>query len=149
MTIRFNWGAGIALTYGAFALATTGFVVFAMGRPVALVRADYYAESLRQDQRTEAVQNARDLGSAVSIVNTDGRHLIVSFPVEQAPGARGTITLYRASDATADRMFDVAPDGDGRQRLSLVGLPAGQWLVQLQWKARDREYYVEQPVVAQ
>ena len=149
MAIRFNWGTGIALTYTAFALATTGFVVFAMGRPVVLVRADYYAESLRQDQRMQAVQNARDLGNAVSIVNTDGRHLIVSLPLEHARIASGTITLYRASDATADRLFDIAPDGTGHQRLSLAGLPQGQWLVQLRWTAGGREYYVERPVVAQ
>lgn len=148
MNIRFDWGTGIAVTYTVFALATAGFVVFAMGRPVALVRADYYAESLRQDQRAEAVRNARDLGVAVSIVNTDGRHVVVSLPREQAETARGTVTLYRASDASADRVLDLAPGADGRQQFSLSGLAPGHWLVQVRWSAGGREYYLEQPTVA-
>lgn len=47
MTIRLHWGTGIALAYTTFALATIGFVVFAMQRPVDLVSADYYADALR------------------------------------------------------------------------------------------------------
>jgi hypothetical protein len=148
MKIRFNWGTGIALTYAAFVLATTGFVVFAMGRPVVLVRADYYAESLRQDQQMQAVQNARDLGAGVSVTTGGDGDVLVSIPREQARSAHGTVTLYRASDAAADRVFDLAPGADGRQRVSLRGLLAGHWVVQLRWNAGGRAYYVEQPVIA-
>ncbi len=148
MTIRFNWGTGITLSYVAFAVATTGFVVFAMGRPVALVRGDYYAESLRQDQHMQAVQNARDLGAAVSIVGVDDRHVMLSLPSGQARSARGTVTLYRASDPGADRVLELAPGVDGRQPVSLSGLVAGHWLVQVRWRAGGRDYYVEQPVIA-
>ena len=148
MTYRFNWGTGVALTYAVFALATAGFVVFALGRPVALVRADYYAESLRQDARMAAVRNARGLGAAVSVVETGGRQAVVSLPLEQARVARGTVTLYRASDPGADRVLDLAPDAGGRQRISFDGLPAGQWIVQVRWSAGGREYYLEQAMTS-
>jgi FixH len=148
MTIRFNWGTGIGLSYAAFALATIGFVVFAMGRPVVLVRADYYAESLRQDQRMQAVRNARDLGPGVSVTLTSGRDVLVSLPRDQARIAHGIVTLYRASDAAADRVLDLALDADGRQHVSLTGLAAGRWVVQLLWTAGGREYYFEEPVMA-
>ena len=66
--MKLNWGTGIAGVYIAFALATTGFVSFAMGRPVDLVQPDYYAQALRQDERMEAIANADRLGTAATIV---------------------------------------------------------------------------------
>jgi nitrogen fixation protein FixH len=147
MTIRFNWGTAIAVTYTAFAAATTGFVAFAMHRPVDLVSPDYYADSLREDQHMQAVRNARELGASLSIAATDGG-VMLSLPRDQAGTTRGTVTLYRPSDASADRVVALEPDGDGRQRVSLEGLRPGQWLVQIRWNAGGREYYAEKPVIA-
>ena len=147
MKMRFNWGTGIAAAYGLFVLGTTGFVVFAMGRPVALVREDYYAESLRQDRQTRAIENARGLGAAVSLATPDPQHLSVSIPAALVPHARGTVTFYRAADPNADRVIDFVPDSSGRQVLSTAGMARGQWLVQLRWTADARDFYYERPLV--
>jgi len=148
MSIKLNWGTGIALVYIGFAAATTGFVAFAMGRPVDLVSNDYYAQSLRQDGRMLAERNTLALTPAPSIEQVDGRTAVVSLPAGHAAGARGTITLYRASDSRADRTIAMAFDRDGRQPVDLRGLVHGQWIVQMRWTAADREYYFEQPVFA-
>ena len=42
MTLRLNWAVGIVASYVVFAAGTTGFVLYAMHRPVDLVSADYY-----------------------------------------------------------------------------------------------------------
>jgi hypothetical protein len=147
MIRRYNWGTGIALAYVAFALTTTGFVVFAMGRPVALVRADYYAESLRQDARMRAVANAQELGSAVSVVSTTRGEVMVSIPRDQSRRARGTVTFYRASDPGADRVLELTPGPDGRDELSVAGMAPGYWVVQLRWSADGRDYLVDQAMV--
>jgi hypothetical protein len=145
--MRPNWGTGIAATYAVFVLATTGFVAFAIRRPVALVREDYYAESLRQDGHARAIENARGLGAAVVVVTPDAEHLSVSIPPALVPHARGTVTLYRAADPNADRMIDFVPDASGRQVLSTAGMARGHWLVQLRWTTDARDYYYEQPLV--
>jgi hypothetical protein len=147
MTFRCSWGTGIAATYLTFVVLTGGFVAFAMGRPVSLVRADYYAESLRQDGRMNAVANARGLVTSAPLVRLEARDLVISLPYDQAPGVRGTVTFYRASDPAADRVYELAPGADGRQRVSTTGMPIGHWLVQLAWTAGGREYYDEQAVV--
>jgi len=145
--MRINWGVGIAATYILFATATGGFVAFAMNRPVSLVRPDYYAESLREDQHLAATRNAQALGSALQ-VKTDGRDRIhVSLPSADASRIRGTVTLYRASDAAADRTFALHPDSRGEQELNISGLASGLWLVQLRWSAASVDYYFEQPVI--
>jgi hypothetical protein len=145
-TMTFNWGTGIATTYAVFVLSTIAFVTFAMGRPVVLVRADYYAESLRQDQRMLAIRNAADLGDRVAVVETGGPAVLITVPREQAAVARGTVTFYRASDASADRVLPLAVAADGRQRISLSGYQAGRWVVQLHWTAEGRDFYTERQV---
>src|SRR6266545_4155541 len=139
--MKWNWGAGIATTYIAFALATSGFVVFAMNRPVSLVRPDYYAESLREDQQMAARANAQQLGSAVSIA-AEGSD-IVRLTVPRTAGAivTGTVTFYRASDPAADRTFTFSPGARGVQDVSVSQLAAGHWIVKLHWTAGGREYY--------
>src|SRR3954471_7249234 len=61
MKLHVNWGTGVAVVYTAFAVATSAFVVFALRRPVDLTAADYYAQSLREDQQMEAVRHTSDL----------------------------------------------------------------------------------------
>ena len=147
MRITFNWGTGIAAVYIVFALATTGFVTFAMSQRVDLVSSDYYAQSLRQDQRIAAEQNARSLEPPPSVVLTGSGQAMLSLPLDQAGRAAGTITWYRPADPRADRTTALAIDRAGRQQLPLSGLVAGQWIVQVRWTARGRDYYYERLVL--
>src|SRR5881394_3058383 len=124
MKISISWGTAVALVYAAFATATLAFVAFALGRPVDLVSADYYAQSLRQDRQMDAERNTRALGDAASVVQTGDRALVVSLPAA-ARDARGTVTLYRPSDASADRVIALATDTTGRQQIALDGLRPG------------------------
>jgi hypothetical protein len=147
MRITFNWGTGIAAVYTAFALATTGFVTFAMSQRVDLVSSDYYVQSLRQDQKIAAERNTRSLEPPPSVLLTGSGHAMLSLPPDQAGRAAGTITWYRAADPTADRTTALALDGAGRQQLPLSGLMTGRWIVQVRWAASGRDYYYEQAVL--
>ena len=146
MRITFNWGTGIAAVYTTFALATTGFVTFAMSQRVDLVSSDYYVQSLRQDQRIAAEQHARSLEPPPSVVLTGSGHATLLLTPDQAGVAAGTITWYRPADSKADRTTALTLDRDGRQQLPLSGLMAGRWIVQVRWTARGRDYYYEQAV---
>ena len=148
MKIAINWGFGVALVYTAFAAATLAFVAFAMARPVDLVSPDYYAQSLRQDERMQGVRNVRALGGAAGVEQPDARTLVVRLPESHAARAQGTVTLYRASDASADRQVPLQVDGAGRQAIALDGLQAGHWTVKVQWTADDRAFYLECEVIA-
>jgi nitrogen fixation protein FixH len=147
MRISLNWGTGIAMVYTAFAAATTGFVAFAMSRSVDLVSADYYAQSLQQDQRMEAERNTSALGREPSIAWSGARSIVLSLPEAHATTAAGTITMYRPSDAAADRTFTLAIDAAGVQQIPLDALARGRWLLQVRWSAEGRTYYFEEPVI--
>ena len=142
MRYRVSWGTGIALTYAAFALATSGFVAFAMGRRVDLVSSDYYERSLQLERRLNARRNALAIGSEVTLEQMPGT-LSITLGMADARSATGRILLYRSSDAHADREMPLALDAAGRQVVPLAGLKSGSWSVQIEWRLRDREYYVE------
>jgi hypothetical protein len=145
--MRLNWGTGIALVYGLFAAGTVGFVAFAMSRPVQLVDEDYYASSLRHDERRAAIENAATLAPDAVSADADGRGVTIVLPPGQHD-ARGVATLYRPSDASADRQVPLALDATGRQRLSFDGLAAGRWVVQVAWTSGGRTFYREIGVTA-
>jgi hypothetical protein len=147
LTMTWNWGVGIAVAYSLFAASTLGFVAFAMSRPVELVSRDYYARSLRHDERLQAEAHVRALGSSfAAALAEDGRTVLLSLPAAHAASASGSITLYRPSDAAADRVVALAVDGSGRQRVPLP--ESGRWVLKMQWTDHDRAYYHEQTVVA-
>ena len=146
MKLRMNWAVGIVASYVLFAGGTTAVVVYALNRPVDLVSPDYYARSLQQNQQMDAERNTAELHGGASVVQAGDRAIVVSLPSRQADSARGSVTLYRPSDASADRVFPLAADGTGRQRISLEGLREGLWLVRVRWTAQAREFYVEQRI---
>lgn len=145
MKLQFHWGVAVALFYTAFALSTVGFVAFAMTRDVELVSDDYYAQALGHDQRMQAMANADALGTAVS-ARVDGRQVRLRFPVDMAGRVRGTATLYRASDARADRTEPLVPGPDGSQVLAGNGLAKGHWRLKMQWTADGRAYHIERDI---
>lgn len=139
-----NWGAAVAAVYVLFAASTLGFVAFAMSRPVQLVSTDYYERSLLHDQRVAAAGRAHALGGRLR-VELDGRDavLTVTLPPDASAGARGTITLYRPSDALADRTVALALDASGQQQVPIAALARGRWLVRIDWVAAGRAYFHE------
>jgi hypothetical protein len=146
--LRFNWGTGIAAAYLLFAASTLGFVVFALNRPVDLVSADYYEQSLVHDGRQAATARAAALGTGLRVeTDAPAAALVFALPLDAAAGARGTITFYRPSDARADRVVAMTLDAGGRQRVPLGGLARGRWLVRLAWTAAGKAYFHEEALI--
>lgn len=149
MKIRLHWGTGIALIYGAFATATLGFVIFAIAHPAALVTEHYYQDATRHDRRMDAIANARAIGASVQLVDEGAvppTAVLVVAP-EQAGRARGSITWYRASDVSADRVVPISIDGKGQQRLTTAGLKPGHWRLKAEWEVDGKPFYLERAIV--
>lgn len=143
MTLRFNWGTGIALVYTTFAVATMSFVAFAMTKPVDLVSTDYYGDALRHDATARARAHAAALGDAFDVaVDADARRIVVSWPAATAADVRGTATFYRPSSAGLDRQVTLAPDASGHQTLAIGDLAPGRWQLRLSWQTDGKDYLV-------
>ena len=147
MTRYWHWGIGITLVYATFATATIGFVAFAMQQQVDLVSADYYPRSLTHDARMAATARADGLGDAFSIaVEPDARHITIAWPTGMRVHT-GEITLYRASDAAADRTIAASPSPEGRQTVPVDDLPRGAWIVRVDWAAAGQAFFAERRVM--
>lgn len=146
-----NWGAAIAVVYITFATATVSFVVFAVGKPVELVSADYYEQSLQHDAHRQAMANAEALGDALKIAAAEDAPAIdISIPAltaqTRALPVTGTVTLYRPSNQTGDRVTPLSVDDEGHQRIDVQGAAPGRWVVKLAWHVGRQAFYREQTV---
>ena len=148
MKLRLHWGLGVALVYTAFAVATVGFVIFAVAHPAALVSDDYYQQALRHDRRIAATANARAVAASLQIERDAAGALVAMLHLPAAHHGRSTghITWYRPSDATFDQQIPLDVDGNGNQRLPLARVPAGHWRVQVAWEVDGQPYYFERVV---
>jgi len=147
MKLRWHWGVGIALVYAMFAMATVGFVIFAMGQKVELVSDDYYQRAISFDRHMAAAANAAALGETVRVeAAAQGHGVNLTWAAEPPGTGDGTILLYRPSDASFDHTVPLELDAHGRQWVPFGNAPAGHWVVRLAWRTDGREYFLERTV---
>jgi hypothetical protein len=140
-----HWGAAVALVYAAFAASTVGMVVIASTHHADLVSDDYYEQSLSFDRRIAAEARGRTARVDI-VVDASARRLRITWPSDLVRNRPGTITLYRPAGRSADRVTALAADAGGVQTLDVAGVPAGHWIVRLEWTAADGDYYVSRAV---
>jgi nitrogen fixation protein FixH len=140
------WGKGVVGAFVLFVVVMLGIVFFAMTRDVDLVIDHPYERGLEYDTRIRAMERAAGLSEGIE-VSAAPEAITVQFPDTLARPVTGTITLYRPSDRTRDRTILAEPDSTGRQRIPAVTLDRGLWRVRVACTSRDREFFVEQPVM--
>ncbi len=147
MTIRLHWGVAVGVVYTTFAMATLSFVAFAIANPAALVSDDYYRQAMQHDRRMLATANGRAAVATLTVAS-DGGHRTAVLQLTPSPVARtGTITWYRASDASLDRAMPLVVDAAGTQRVDITDFQTGHWRVKVEWEAAGQPFYVEEAVM--
>jgi len=149
MTLHWNWGTKIALTYGLFATGTLTMVAIAVSQRTDLVAPDYYERAVKHDERTTALANTAALDDTFTMVSRDDQRLVVRWP--HLPDG-GAVVLYRPSNADADRTLTLAATTVGtgaEQVIPLADLPRGLWRIQVTWMSQGRAYYAEKDVIIQ
>lgn len=139
-TLRIHWGWAITAVYSCFALATLGFVGFALTQEVDLVRPDYYEHSLLHDQRMRARTAAASLSDAS--VTITSQVLRIQVPVDHAQ-ATGVVALYHPSTAGDDRSIPLQMKEQGLMELPVDRLVQGKWIITVTWKHRGVSYEIE------
>jgi hypothetical protein len=138
--IKLNWGWRIAIIYTCFALATLGFMAYAMRQKVELVSDQYYREELNYQQRIKQQQNTNNLPTPMRFHHEKGASSIqLEFPLQKISGS---LHLYRPSGSGLDRHIAVQCS-DGRQNIDISGLSPGLWIAKAEWNAEGRQYYNE------
>lgn len=143
------WPYGIAAFLIVFVILVVGFGIFAVRQRVDLVRSDYYEEELRFTRQYDRLSRTKPLKAQIAIAhNPEAHEIIIQLPPEHATGVvKGSIELYRPSDARLDRKLTLATSANGRQVLDAKSLQEGLWRLQLSWESGGREYFHSSTVV--
>ena len=135
-----SWPTVIIAVVTAAFLVVVAFVFFSQRHKVELVAPDYYAQSLRHQDRMDSVQRARQFTNA-PILQVEGRSVRVAIP--NPAGASGEVYFYRPSDGKMDQRIALALDDAGRQTLDASALAGGFWKIELTWTVSNLAYRVE------
>lgn len=140
-----NWGKGLALALGAFAVMMAWFVIQAAKNPESLVTEDYYGAELKFQERIDEAARAKVLSTPVRMDVQHGSATL-QFPAELA-GRRitGKLTLLRPNDPQADHVLQLATD-DASFTANGLNLPPGRYNALLEWEAEGVNYYTEEKI---
>lgn len=141
-----SWPRAIIVAYIIFVCATLGFVAFTFTVDFDLVVPDYYNQTLVYEEQISRKQNMAMLTEPVS-VRVIGSDIHIVYPLELLSNTiSGTISVYRPSDASMDKVFAVSPDSSGVQFIPGFDLSKGVWTLKITVISDEKEYYGEYPV---
>ncbi|MDW7695238.1 FixH family protein [Flammeovirgaceae bacterium SG7u.111] len=145
--MKFHWGHGIALFIAFFVLFIGVLVVKSFMTTFHLEADNYYEQELAYQQRIDNTENANSLTEPLSC-RLDGGSIVITYPPEHLEkGLKGTIYLFRPSDATKDQKVAINIDTTGKQKLSTSGMLKGFYKVKVEWEIEGGDkFYSENPI---
>lgn len=145
--MKLNWGYRVAILYLGFAGLIIYFVTRSMNEKIDLVAPDYYAQELKYQDKIESTVNNNNLDQPLSIDYMDAG-ISVYFPKElEGKKITGSILLFRPSDKSQDKTYEVQPNKDLTQLIPSADLAKGMYRVKVEFEAEGKNYYSEKQVV--
>lgn len=139
-----NWGRSIILAFVLFAAFIASLVVICARQDVSLVTRNYYEEELRYQQQIDRIVDTDKLEVKPQIEVEKGV-VKISYP-DFGQIQEGALVLFRPSDASQDRVFELTPSRAPVQYFPTEGLSNGMYRAKLKWTMNGKEFYLEQVV---
>ena len=140
-----RWGVGIFALYGGFVIFILICVAFASLQDFDLVAQDYYQKGIEYQTQIDKLNRTAASGDAPTIgFDRQSRSILVAFPQTKTSAlAKGTVTLFRPSNAQWDRTIPLDLASDGKQSIAAETFAKGRWRVKVDWSVGDTSYYAE------
>jgi nitrogen fixation protein FixH len=139
-----NWGTGIAIAYGTFAIAMTSAVLASRKHDPGLLQKNYYELDLNYQARLDRKQNAAALAELPQLrYDVPSASVRIAFPQGMAV-AGGKAKFYRSAVTHDD--FSVSLEQQSSVVVPAGQLAPGRWHVELDWEADGKPYFVESAV---
>lgn len=148
--MKFNWGTGMALTFALFASGMIFLASLCMKQNEDLVSLDYYNQEVAFQQQINKESNSHELAKPLQIsYDHESRQVEIIFPSElKDETISGSFHFFKPDNAALDFNVAVQP-ASLSQSINAAEMKHGLWRVKADWKANDKSYYDEQPVVIQ
>lgn len=138
-----NWGKGILLTIIAFVGFILTLVVISVRQDdIHLVTENYYEKEIKYQDQIEREKSAAGLDREVLVFDSKSKSMLLDLPV----GAKGSLQLFRPSDARLDQELSLDITEEGKTTVPLDKLKSGYWKVQLTWTENGVEFYKEEKI---
>lgn len=141
--MKFNWGHGIALFYGIFAVSMVMIVIRSTHYDHTLVTDKYYEQDLQYQEHYEKLANSQQDGRALKVWKDQDTHSIsIQFP-EGLEDIAGKVTFYRPVNSSEDFSVPFELDEDKVLVYDTEKLHPGLWTIKVDWQSGSTPYYQE------
>ncbi|SEG39830.1 FixH family protein [Algoriphagus boritolerans] len=138
-----DWGKGILLTIIAFVGFILTLVVISVRQDdIHLVTENYYEKEIKYQEHINRETSAAGLDREVLVYDSETKSVILDLPV----GAKGSLQLFRPSDARLDQDLLLEILKEGKTTVPLEKLKSGYWKVQLTWTENGVDFYQEKKI---
>lgn len=138
-----DWGKGILLTIVAFVGFIMTLVVISVRQDdIHLVTENYYEKEINYQQQIEREKSTSTLDREVLLFDAQSKSMLLDLPL----GAKGSLQLFRPSDARLDREVQLEITSEGKMKVPMEDLKSGYWRVQLTWTENGMDYYEEKKI---
>jgi hypothetical protein len=147
-----NWGNKIILVLVVFIGGMTYMTYTCMKQTdIQLVANDYYEQEIAYQGIINKENNYKALVQKPKLAdNLQENKIMVDFSTLENYGQiSGKIFFFRPSQSKLDFNTEIQPGTDGVQWIEKNKLTKGKWLVRLDWKDANKEYYNEQTLYVQ
>ncbi len=144
-----NWGKGITITIILFVSFIIYLVFTCMKQTdIHLVSDDYYEQEIAYQQVIDKKSNLEKLGGKPKMSVLSSKELLLDMSgLSQWDQSQGSIQMFRPSNPSLDRTFNLSLDNHGQQVITMDNLQSGKWICKINWKRLGTEYYFEQTVM--
>lgn len=137
-----NWGHKITIAIIAFMSFILFMVVKASMHSVDLEAADYYEQGISFQDLMEAKANAMNLEEEFKVTQNE-EYLEIAYPQELIGSTlSGSLNFFKPDNSKLDKEVEISV-GDGLQLIPLKELSKGVYVLKIDWRAQDKEYYIE------
>ena len=145
--MKLNWGTGIALVYGIFALSMLGFAIQSTKHDVNLIKKEYYEDDINYQVHYDKIQNAMKLKTDLKVaLDSTGSAIVLSFPAA-LPKPTGKVLIFRPSQTGVDVELTVEVNAQNAMEIPTSSLKAGLWKIKVEWQAEGKDFYKEQSLI--
>jgi len=137
--MKFNWGTGIFLFYGAFVTAILFAVIKSTTYDHSLVIDNYYEEDLQYQKTYDKIQNSQSL-SAPLVFHYANEKGVLDFRFPSNIGQpKGEIWLYCPNDKSSDKRLKIKTE-ERQMLIHTSNLKNGYWKVEVNWEADGKSF---------
>ena len=144
---QFHWGHAILIFFIFYISYLVWTVIASRQVNHSLVLDDYYALDLAYQDRYSAAANVLHSNLQPNIqFEEESQQVVVDF--KDIKFLEGTLQLYRPSDATLDKFYNLdILDSNNQFVFDVSLLDQGKWIAKTQWIQEDSKYYKEDVVL--